>query len=83
MKKKGTVAKIKQFFEENNGPHLFYDIKQAMPDIESWSISMAMNHVVKSGYMTREQVKNERLLARKILWKYTLNPDRKKKKASV
>lgn len=78
-----AASKIKQIFQSANGPLTLTDIRQALPELKSSQISMALCYFMRQRYMTREQIKNEQSRGRKNVWLYTYYTEKLPKPATI
>lgn len=71
-----AVSKIRDIFGSYDGKMTLTDIRQALPELKSSQISMALCYFIRQRYMTREEVANEKSSGRKKVWIYTYHPVR-------
>ena len=71
-----AVSKIRDIFGSYDGKMTLTDIRQALPELKSSQISMALCYFIRQRYMTREEVTNEKSSGRKKVWIYTYHPVR-------
>ena len=71
-----AVSKIRDIFGSYDGKMTLTDIRQALPELKSSQISMALCYFLRQRYMTREEVTNEKSSGRKKVWIYTYHPVR-------
>lgn len=71
-----AVSKIRDIFSSYDGKMTLTDIRQALPELKSSQISMALCYFMRQRYMTREAISNEQTSGRKKVWVYTYHPVR-------
>lgn len=71
-----AVSKIRDIFGSHEGQMTLTDIRQALPELKSSQISMALCYFIRQRYMTREEVTNVKSSGRKKVWIYTYHPVR-------
>ena len=65
-----AVRKIRAVFLDKKHPMTLAEIKEAIPDLKSSDVSMALCYFVKQGFATRQQIENKNAKARKTVWLY-------------
>jgi hypothetical protein len=71
-----AVSKIRDIFSSYDGKMTLTDIRQALPELKSSQISMALCYFMRQRYMTREAIANDQTMGRKKVWVYTYHPVR-------
>ncbi|CAB4127034.1 hypothetical protein UFOVP79_45 [uncultured Caudovirales phage] len=71
-----AVAKIRDIFSSHDGKMTLTDIRQALPELKSSQISMALCYFMRQRYMTRETISNDQTMGRKKVWIYQYHPVR-------
>ena len=71
-----ATVKVKDVFAAAQCPLTLANIKDALPDLKSSEISMALMYFVKQGHLSREQIDNESGKGRKKVWCYQFHTTR-------
>jgi hypothetical protein len=71
-----ATVKVKDVFQAAQCPLTLANIKDAMPELKSSEISMALMYFVKQGHLSREQIDNESGKGRKKVWLYQFHSTR-------
>jgi hypothetical protein len=71
-----ATIKVKDVFQAAQCPLTLANIKEAMPELKSSEISMALMYFVKQGHLSREQIDNESGKGRKKVWLYQFHTTR-------
>jgi predicted transcriptional regulator len=66
-----AASKVRSIFKSADNALTLTDIRQALPELKSSQISMALCYLMRQRYMTRKQIKNEQSRGRKTVWLYT------------
>lgn len=66
-----ATSTIRGLFDMNNGPLTMPDILTLAPQLRKNEVSMALCHLLKLGYVSREKVDRKSLRGRKEIWQYT------------
>jgi hypothetical protein len=68
-----AVSKIRAIFSDHDGQMTLADIRNALPELKSNQVSMALCYFIRQRYMTREQISNVQTSGRKKVWLYTFH----------
>lgn len=71
-----AVSKIRDIFSSYDGTMTLTDIRQALPELKSSQISMALCYFMRQRYMTREEIANDKTSGRKKVFVYKYHPVR-------
>lgn len=75
MKSTNALVKVREAFVSAEKPLTLSEIRETTK-LASSSISMALCHLRRQRYVTRELIANETQRARKTVWSYSYHPDR-------
>ena len=75
--KGNAVKKVRDYLINIKVPFTYCDIAKNV-DLNATEISMALCHLVKLKYATREQISNPNAKGRRIIWQYTYFPEKMK-----
>ena len=76
-----ALVKVREAFVKAETPLTLYDIK-SVTNLTPSAVSMALCHLLRQRYVTRELIKNPSLKARRIVWSYQYHPKRLPKEES-
>jgi hypothetical protein len=71
-----ATATLRALFDSNNVPLTMPDILNLAPQLRKNEVSMALCHLLKLGYLSREKVDRKSLRGRKEIWQYTFHAQR-------
>jgi predicted transcriptional regulator len=71
-----AANKVRDVFKAAQCELTLAEIKEAMPELKSNEVSMALCYFRKQRYLTRKQVENKSNKGRKSVWIYTFHETR-------
>lgn len=75
--KGNAVKKVREYLTNNTIPFTYTDIAKNC-DLNATEISMALCHLVKLNYATRQKIANPNPRGRRIIWQYIYYPKKMK-----
>lgn len=75
MNSKNALVKVRKAFQDSPDPLTLYELK-TVTELTPAAISMALCHLLRQRYVSRELIKNPSLKARKIVWLYKYHSER-------
>ena len=77
-----ATSTLTVIFREATSQLTMPDLLQLAPTLRKNEISMALCHMLKQGYLSREKVDRHGNRGRKEIWSYQYHADRQKEKAN-